>query len=446
MAHRSIIRVRALAGLAVALILFTSLSAGSLPYEESSDDLDRYSGRTVTGIEFKGLKKTKTYIVTREVRSEVGNPLDPELVRKDAVRLRDLPVFGAVNVNVISDGEGVILEFDLHELPWIIPHPSINYTEENGFSFGGGVKSMNLFGRAIFLSAKALLGGVNTFTVSLHDPWIAGNRISAGTDFGHTMRQNELLEFEETKDLYQICGGMWIGETGRLSANGGYIRMKSDREKITLDPFNKDLMYFGKVVFGYDSRDSRNAPRRGWENDWVNLSYFGGDAGFWTIQFDINRYQPTWKNQSIAIGPLVSFQTGIVGEDIPPYYQYFMGGSNSIRGYKLEELGKELYGKNQLLVNLEYRWNFFPMRDYKIINWKVSGGLQLAAFADAGLAWSRDQDFSLDRTRFGFGVGLRAMLPVVETLRFDMGISQYGDVVFNFGVRSIFYGRRQKIR
>jgi outer membrane protein assembly factor BamA len=135
-----------------------------------------------------------------------------------------------------------------------------------------------------------------------------------------------------------------------------------------------------------------------------------------------------------------------VGVDVPPYLQYFMGGANTIRGYKLIELGKEIYGKNQLLYNFEYRWNFIPINPYKIIRWKFNLGLQLAGFADVGTAWTRSKDFSLNRTRLGAGAGLRLLVPVFEMIRFDVGVSQYGDFAFNFGIQSIFFGRRLRVR
>jgi outer membrane protein assembly factor BamA len=126
--------------------------------------------------------------------------------------------------------------------------------------------------------------------------------------------------------------------------------------------------------------------------------------------------------------------------------QYFLGGSNSIRGYNLEELGKQLFGKNQFLYTLEYRYVLLPLKPYKIFKWSIGAGLELAGFGDAGVAWSRGQDFSLDRTRFGFGGGLRILLPGVNMVRLDVGVSQYGDVVFNFGMNTIFEARRQRVR
>jgi outer membrane protein assembly factor BamA len=243
-----------------------------------------------------------------------------------------------------------------------------------------------------------------------------------------------------------VTAGTYLGDRGRLNGNLAYVGVTSNRDGITLDPDNRDEMITFNLAWGHDSRNSWLVPRDGWRNEWLEVSYFGLDANFWVFQIDLNRYIPIREHHSTVLGPLFTYQTGEVGVEVPPYLQYFMGGANTIRGYKLLELGKEIYGKNQFLFNWEYRWNFYPMRVFQILNWKVNFGFQLAGFADAGTAWTRDQDFSLNRTRFGFGGGLRVLLPVLEMVRFDLGVSQYGDVEFNFGVRSIFSGRRDRVR
>ena len=123
-----------------------------------------------------------------------------------------------------------------------------------------------------------------------------------------------------------------------------------------------------------------------------------------------------------------------------------LGGANTIRGYKLEELGRELFGKNQLLYTIEYRYVLMAPRAFSVFKWSIGMGFELAGFSDVGVAWSRSQDFSLNRTRIGFGAGFRVLLPAIEMIRFDIGVSQYGDVVFNFGMNSIFHARSQRIR
>lgn len=432
--------------LLAAVLLLCAAIGGAAADEENVPDLEAYRGQTITSIEFTGLEFTKTYVVDREVLSEAGTPLNPALVEADYIRLQNLPIFGSVLLRATPRDDGVALEFELNELPRILPYPSIKYTEENGFAIGAGVVSPNLGGRGVKLSLRALFGGTKIYGFAFADPWITGNHVSGGFKLTRNIRQNELLDFGQTDDIAGVAGGTYLGERGRLNGFVSYVRVASDREGDTLDPDNRDEMIAVNAAWGYDSRDSWLAPRRGWQNQWLELSYFGGDADFWVFQVDINRYLPIRGQHSMVFGPLFSYQTGEVGIDIPSYLQYFMGGANTIRGYKLLELGNEIYGKNQFLFNWEYRWNFHPMRTYQIINWKVKFGFQLAGFADAGIAWTREQDFSLNRTRFGFGGGFRLLLPVFEMVRLDVGVSQFGDVEFNFSIQSIYYGRRQRVR
>ncbi|RLB92357.1 MAG: hypothetical protein DRH76_11395, partial [Deltaproteobacteria bacterium] len=152
------------------------------------------------------------------------------------------------------------------------------------------------------------------------------------------------------------------------------------------------------------------------------------------------------KSQTIATGPYLALQSGTVGQDIAPYMQYFIGGANSVRGYNLEELGKEIFGKNQLIYTLEYRYLLVPPGPLTVLGMTFSLGLEAAAFGDAGVAWSRPGDFNLDRTRSGYGVGIRLLVPGLESLRFDVARSEFGDTVFNFGVRAIFDERKKRVR
>lgn len=431
---------------ALFLMFHSSVFGAEEEKKSEGPDLGQFVGKTITAITYSGVKFTKLFVLEREVHSEIGKPLDPELVADDLTRLQNLPIFGSVILTTAETDGGIALDFEISELPRIIPYPTMKYTEENGFSIGAGLSSPNLTGRAIKFSARALFGGNNIYGLAVKNPWITGNHLSGGFQLKHNVRQNELLGFEETDDIARVTYGTYLGEDWRLNGFVGYLGVKSNVDGKTLDPDNRDELVIGNAVFGYDSRDSWVAPKRGWQNQYLNITYTGGDADFWTFQFDVNGYVPIAENHSFAFGPLFTYQTGEVDTDIPQYLQYFIGGANTVRGYELLELGKEIYGKNQFIYNWEYRWNFMPVRPVKIFKWKVGLGLQLAGFADAGTAWSRASDFSLNRTRFGFGAGLRLLLPVFEMIRLDVGVSQYGDAVFNFGIQSVFFGRRFKVR
>ncbi|MCP4292991.1 MAG: BamA/TamA family outer membrane protein [bacterium] len=428
------------------LELTPSCVAAEEPREELSQiDLEPFRGQMIVEIRLAGNHVTKDWVIAREVWSAEGTVVDPEVIEEDITRLENLAIFGEVIVTPVVVEGGVTLNYSFTEMPWIIPYPAMTYTEENGFSVGVGVASPNFAGRDIMLSGAAVFGGATTYKISASNPWITGNHVSAGVLAFHQTRRNELLEFDQTSDMVNLNTGKYIGENGRLKIYGGYYGVGSDQPNITLDSDNFDELWFGAISLGYDGRDSWRSPHEGWHNE-SSLLYIGGDANTWTWGFDVRRYQPMGERHTIATGPFLGLQSGTVGEDVPYYLQYFIGGANSVRGYELEDLGKEIFGKNQFLYTLEYRFLAIPTRPVKIFKWTFSLGLELAAFGDVGVAWSDPHDFNTDRSRSGGGVGVRLLVPGLDSLRFDVARSEDGNTVFNFGLRAIFDERKKRVR
>jgi translocation and assembly module TamA len=173
---------------------------------------------------------------------------------------------------------------------------------------------------------------------------------------------------------------------------------------------------------------------------------FGDPGQWWLTELDTRRYQPLSKRQTLVLGGLFSFQDGEVGTDIPGYLQYRMGGANSIRGYDIDELGRELYGRNQSIVTMEYQYVLLPMHEHFIGKWSYSAGLEAAAFVDWGIAWNHSDQFDAERARTGFGLGLRWLLPAVFEVRTDVAVGEDGQVFFHLGVGDKLTAQRARLR
>ena len=123
-----------------------------------------------------------------------------------------------------------------------------------------------------------------------------------------------------------------------------------------------------------------------------------------------------------------------------------MGGSNSIRGYDINELGRRLAGKNQLINTFEYRFPLLDSREYELLGLPADLGLAGALFIDTGLAWNESKEFGLDRTRTGFGLGLRILAPAVDMTRFDIGFDTEGNWKIHFATFSKPRAQRSRLR
>jgi outer membrane protein insertion porin family len=125
-----------------------------------------------------------------------------------------------------------------------------------------------------------------------------------------------------------------------------------------------------------------------------------------------------------------NLQAGTVIGDLAPTEAFRLGGRNSVRGYDTGDLGS---GRSYFLASGEYR---FPVsRDV--------GGVIFVDFAsDLGTGDSVLGKPAVVRdkpgTGAGFGVGVRVRSPLLGLIRFDVGVSDGGDIKFVLGTRQRF--------
>jgi outer membrane protein insertion porin family len=408
-----------------------------------------FEGQTIAEITISGNDLTKDHIVTREFELGPGNVFSLEALRADVRRLYNLGIFTSVTVTPYETEGGLGLQYTLREFPGLIPYITASYSELNGWSVGPAVSATNLFGRNIDVSAFMLFGGRRAYSLKVGAPWIADERVSLDVVARRITRDNDYYGFEETSDEFTPSIGRPLGENGRARLMLSYFGVESNEDGHTLSGDNRDNMFRVGTAVGYDSRDDYRNPHEGWQLDLQVMKTggaLGGDGNFWTTAGDVRRYQPLGERHTLAVGALTTLQTGTVGEDIPEYMQFNLGGVNSIRGHRPDGLAMTLYGKNQLLTTVEYRFLASDIREYEVFGWPVGVGLQLALFGDAGVAWNDDSDFSWGRKETGYGVGVRLLVPVVDMIRMDVGFNSDGEATFHFAIDQKFEAQRKRLR
>jgi outer membrane protein insertion porin family len=431
------------------LCLVAALVPAGLQAQSDVSSLAAYAGKPVTAIALDGHKVTKEGVIRRELLTRVGEPLELATLAADLQRLDNLSIFAQVLVEGSPEGEGVRLALHLREMPPVIPFVGMAYTEENGFSVGPGVSALNLTGRQISLSGRAYFGGTTQYWARVTWPWISGDHRSLGVYWAHIERYNELESFEEHSQELSPRAGTYLGEHGRLNGMFTLFRMRSDVPGKTLSPDNDDLLVRVGASLGWDTRDSWRFPVHGWQNElelWHTGGFLGGNGDFWTLNVDLRRWQPATPRQRLMVSGLLTLQSGTVGQDVPVYLRYHMGGANSIRGYTIGELGQTIYGKSQLIGTAEYSFNLMPLKRWDVFKWSFRLGLDVAVIADAGTAWSEPREFAMNRTRGGLGAGFRLLVPGSEMTRFDLGWSPAEGFNFHFASGSKPNSQRNRLR
>lgn len=385
------------------------------------------AGRIVREIRISGLKTTKERIVRRELATEVGKPFDPATLETDYEHLERLGIFSEIVIYPSLDGGEVVVFLEVRETFPYLPVVNMSISDENGISAGGGLKSVNLFGRAIYFSGNVQFGGAFTTEVTLRQPWAFGSRIGYSIDYNRRDRRNELFDFEEIANEIYLTLTAFRRERGTAGIIASYEDIKSDEAGRTLSPDNRDRVASAGVFTGYDSRDLWSNPSRGWWNEFTieKCGIFDTDSDFWRMHIDLRRYEQVAPQHVLALFSLLTLTDATPGEDMASWQRYGLGGSNSIRGWGL---GSRT-GASEFINTVEYRYTVMPMRKFEFFGLSAPLGVQLAAFGDIGTAWDETDEFRRNWIGGG-GVGIRLLIPYVAMIRFDFGIGEEDAGVF----------------
>jgi len=384
-----------------------------LPARDESLD-----GKIIREIRINQLKYTKEKVVTRELTSKVGEPYSEEKIANDKLNLDRLRIFSSIQIEALEDGEEVILEVNLVETFPFLPTISFDVSEENGVAAGPGVKALNLFGRAISLSAAARFGGSTSFNAKLESPWTVGHPLHYMGEYTYMDRFNEVDDFQERSNAFDVQVGHYLGKKGRIGGDFNFLSVNSETDGITLSPTNTDNIPSLDLFIGYDSRDLESDPHLGWWTEFVfgkSGEFLGGQGNFWTYTIDVRRYQRVADRHNLDFFSLATLRTGQVGVDIPIYLDFDLGGSNTIRGWTLGSSS----GKNQFINTVQYRYELMKRRPFKVKGLSLYTGLQFAVFSDFGIAWNDSSEFAYDNFIGGIGIGLRILIPFVDVIRID---------------------------
>ncbi len=139
---------------------------------------------------------------------------------------------------------------------------------------------------------------------------------------------------------------------------------------------------------------------------------------------------------------------------LPINRTFYAGGSNSVRGWRANELyPREAPSIINEINNmgLNYKGGTFLLESSVEFRYRFLESFGAAVFADAGNAWLSYKDFRFDETALAVGVGLRYYSSVAP-FRFDFGIKFWDpddqqfifsqqfiqNVVFHFGIGEAF--------
>ncbi len=436
------------------LVLFLSLAHVSRSQEvdattDSSQTTADSSGALppkIIAIIIEGNRRTKGHIIMREMKSRVGGHVDRELVEGDQKRILNLGLFNRVEIQGLALEEGVQLFVIVDERWNLWPYPIlfVNDRDWDKLSYGAGLLYFNFRGRNETISASGWGGFNPALQLDYSNPWIFGRQHLFGRWRFYAERvQNRFfkasnLEVNEKRVGGSFTIGKRFGYFTYVSMLLGYSQLRFDPPVPgqTLNPSGRDVLPTLGLTYLYDARDLYEYPRAG---TYLRVSArrvgFGSEyIHYWRFGFDARRYQKLSHHLTVAARVMMD-----VGHDqIPVYDLVYLGYQNRVRGHFFEKMS----GRNLALGSVELRVPIVPLRYFRAAGMPVikdmlpeallemgrntKFGVSLGVFADYGLVWSEAKFPELQNGLKGYGAGLHFHVPLIDVLRFEVGMNEKG--------------------
>jgi outer membrane protein assembly factor BamA len=403
------------------------------------------SGRVVRGIVISGNKKTKDYIITREMILHEGDTATTETIEYDKNRIFSLRLFNRVDIEAVPlDSTGVLLHIDVDERWYIFPIPifGIKDRDWSRLYYGLGVLHDNFLGENQKLYGACILGYDPFAEVTYKNPrfdsdgdiFFLVHGVIARVKNKSLQTVNLGREFDERHYIAECQVGRRFGTTmmvwGQLSFVTVNVSVPGEGRTISSDGTDR---YFALNVGSlYDTRDLMEYPRMGtYLGAVISKEGLGTIVDYWRVSADVRRFLPIG---TLATVGMRSFINVAFGGTVPLYDHRYFGYGDRIRGHFKDIVeGESIAG-----ATVEFHVPILNPIFFKVPNVPVAQfatwrfGVVAALFADAGQVWYGDTPVALNRFTKGFGGGFHFLLPYNVVMRTEIGFDEHGKSQFIF--------------
>ena len=431
----------------------------------------------INSIAFEGNKKTKDFVIERNILSTPGSVYNENTIKEDLMRLYSTQAFKDVNRSIERSPEDpnkydvtIILEEQrtgtislgggLDTATGLFGQAG--FVENNFLGNGQRVGINFMAGTGVIMSDSSTLDHANLQAeVSFFEPRLKGSDNSLlvkafGRDFGSYQVPLAIEQRLGTEVIISRPFKNYKNLVASFKIGGEYIKVKEGdagrisnlyaQHGIPISERSKQLQGGTYLTLGpsliYDTRDNALNPRNGVlatlrysEN--VNVSQFTYTHG--TLAAGIKKYFPVMKKSSFS---LLGRAGSKIHGHMPEVMAYSMGGPYTVRGYRMSSIGT---GTGFMLASAELTTPFFFLD--RIKKAKFLDNVKFSMFVDAGQLFGGTVTNKLyDRPEYGVaaGVGVKLFIPAVGPLSIDYGypLTRVGGGnhrgAFSFGAGDIF--------
>lgn len=423
-------------------------------------DIDERDKAFIEKIEIKGNTKTKDRVIRRELSVSPGEVFDMVRVKRSADRLKGL--------NFFDDQFGV----DAQPEPTDVPNRRnlvVTVREKNtgNIQLGAGFTSIDsligfvevtqgnfdLFNAPSFQGAgqkarlRVQMGTQRKDVVATFvEPWFLERKLELSTELYHRE-----LNFLSDRDTYsEQSTGMRVGLTKALGTeflrggltytlesvnidlndnlhdfilvpdgNGGLNYLPANRsEEIAREAGRRLVSKVGTSLI-YDTTDSYLLPTKGFRSEFraeLAGGPWGGDVDYYKLELKHMQYvKGPFEGHLLEIGGRTGVAESYNGDiDVPLFDRFFLGGLDSMRGYRYRDIGP----RDRFREPLGGDTYWFGTAEYSV---PIVERVRFAAFYDIGMVYKDAYYYNFHEYADNWGLGIRLLLPI-GPLRLDYGI------------------------
>jgi hypothetical protein len=270
--------------------------------------------------------------------------------------------------------------------------PILGYDDGYGFTYGGRVSTIGLFGAGERVSAPLTWGGTRRAAIEVDRTFDRGPLTRVESTFGISQRENPRFEIDDQRVE-------WTARAERSFAGLVRTGVRTSQGTVDFGTFDDRLWTVGADV-ALDTRGDPAFPR--------NAVYVGtGWSALHVRRLDepINRYTTDARGYVGLIRQAVlaaRVQYATADRTLPPYERLLLGGAQTLRGF-----GAGAFDGDRMLVT---------SAELRVPITSVLSGAKLGAtaFFDAGKAFDVGQRLSDATWHRGVGGGLFLIAAVVR--------------------------------
>jgi outer membrane protein assembly factor BamA len=394
-------------------IIYLAICFLSIPAQAA----EMSSGEIISELLIRGNYSIPDETITQLAGIQTGIPIetvDLEALKQKLLRSGKFEwVEAAKRYRSISRTDHVVLVITVKEKPSIrsklMFFPILSGSDEYGLSYGVSVSAKDLLGVNEKLSVPLTWGGIRRAaiegTFDLHNPVFQTLAATGGI----SRKENPYYHKGDFRKEIQATAR---SRFGRFEFN-----VQSGWNGVRFDARSSDLASIGAGIL-FDTRQNINVPRDAVYAGFFykRLSILSGGPGYNLYTLDFRGYKGL-IGQTILAGQFL--YQGTDGR-LPDYERHFLGGANTLRGYK----PGAFTGDNSAVASLELRVPLTPLRKM------YSAGIE--GFIDSGAIY--EYGMSMGNAQFKHGAGLGAYFLIAGFgLKADLAYNMHDAFRVHFG-------------